>query len=421
MADRSPSTKALYATILGLPDPWEVVGVDLAFEKNEVHVTVAVPEKTRWGCPDCEDAIPTYDHRDRTWRHLDTCQLQTFVHARVPRVQCPKHGVRQVRVPWAEDGSRFTALFEAMVIGWLREASIQAVAKRIGLTWDQAMGVMKRAVARGQARQGEELVRYFGIDETSEKRGHEYLTIVSDLERTKVLFVDEDRKTETLDRFWASLSRQQLEAVEAVAMDMWQPYINSTREHLPGAEEKIVFDKFHIAQHLNNAIDEVRKAEHRELMAEGKDWLKGTKYLWLRNPEKLVRTKWREFLALARSHSFRTGRAWAIVQTFMAIFDYSYPGVAAKHFKKWYQWARRSKLEPIKKVARMIHDHWPNIFTYFRHRITNAGSESINSLIQKVKRKAHGFRNSENFKTAILFHLGGLDLMPTRLQSRATL
>lgn len=413
--------KTLYATILGLTDPWKVIDVAVRFEDGEVHITVALPKKTGWFCPECQEPSPIHDHRDRSWRHLDTCQLRTIIHARVPRLSCPTHGTRQMRVGWAEDGSRFTALFEALVIRWLQEASVQAVAKRTAITWDQAMGIMKRGVARGQARQTEESVRYLGIDETSEKRGHKYLTIVSNLERSRVLFVDEGRKTETLDRFWKSLSPEQVAGVEAVAMDMWLPYINSTLEHLPGAAEKIVFDKFHIAQHLSKAIDDVRKAEHRELMAEGKDWLKGTKYRWLRNPEKLVRSKWQEFLALARSHSFRTGRAWAIVQTFMTIFDYTYPGVAEKHFKQWYQWARRSKLKPIKKVAKMIQDHWPNIFTYFRHRITNAGSESINSLIQKVKRKAHGFRNTGNFKTSILFHLSGLDLMPSRLGNRNNL
>ncbi len=170
-----------------------------------------------------------------------------------------------------------------------------------------------------------------------------------------------------------------------MAMDMWPPYINSTLAHLPDAAEKIVFDKFHIAQHLSKAVDEVRKTERRELMREGKDWLKGTKYQLPRNRDGLSLSDWKGFLALLRSHSFRTGRAWSIAQTFMLIFDYAYPGTAEKRFADWYGWARRSRLEPIKKVAKMIKDHWASIRTYFVHRITNAGSESINSLIQNVK------------------------------------
>ena len=189
----------------------------------------------------------------------------------------------------------------------------------------------------------------------------------------------DDRKTETLDAFWTSLSSEQRDGIAAVALDMWPPYINSTWAHLPGADEKIVFDKFHIAEHLNKAVDEVRKVEHRELLAEGKDWLTGTKYPWLRNPRNLSLSKWKTFLALVRSHSFRTSRAWAIARTLMLLFDYTYFGVPKKRFREWFGWARRSRLEPIKKVAKMIHSHWSNIQTYFKHRITNAGSESINS------------------------------------------
>ena len=405
--------RTLYAKLLGLTAPWGVEKVELKLQEGEVHITVALPKKELWVCPECLERAPIHDHNERTWRHLDTFQYKTYVHARVPRLDCPTHGVRQLRVPWAEEDARFTALFEGLLILWLQQASsVEAVARQAGISWDQAKGVMDRAVARGLARRPQEPLRYVGIDETSQRRGHKYFTIVSNLETSKVLQVNDDRKTESLDAFWKTLTPEQLAGIEAVAMDMWLPYINSTREHLPGADRKIVFDKFHIAQHLGKAVDDVRKAEHRELMAEGKEWLKGTKYLWLHNPEKLTVSKWRAFLRLLKSHSFRTGRAWAISQTLMALFDYVYPGVAEKKFREWYSWAIRSRLEPIKRVARMIRDHWDNIRTYFEHRITNAGAESVNALIQKVKRMAHGFRNQNNFRTAILFHLGGLDLLP---------
>jgi len=413
------SSNALYAKILGLTAPWEVLDVEIRTAANEIHITVGVPEGFQWFCPDCQDPLPIHDHRERTWRHLDTCQLQTFIHARVPRLSCKVHGVRQIQVPWAEDGSKFTVLFEALVIDWLQEASVSAVAFRLGISWEQAMGIMKRAVKRGQAREKSTVSRYLGIDETSERKGHEYLTIVSNLEESKVLFVGFERKTETLDQFWETRTPEQLEGVVAVAMDMWPAYINSTMAHLPEAETKIVFDKFHIAQHLSKAVDSVRKKENRALLAEGLDWLQGTKYWWLRNLGNMTFSQKRSFLTLVRSHAFKTGRAWAIAQTFMVLYDYVYAGVVEKRFAEWFGWARRSKLEPIKKVALMIKDHWANIVTYFSHRITNAGSEGINALIQKVKRKAHGYRNSENFRIAILFHLGGLDLYSERLRISA--
>jgi transposase len=206
-----------------------------------------------------------------------------------------------VKVPWAEPGSRFTALFEALAIDWLKTASIQAVAQQMGLTWDQAAGIMKRAVERGLARREAQPLRHLGVDETSFRKRHRYVTVVNDLERDAVLYVGEGRKQETLDEFWTSLPLERREQVAAVAMDMWEPYIRSTREHLPAAESKIVFDKFHVAQHLGQAVDDVRKAEHRKLMAQGEHWLKGTRYDWLRHPDTFTAGAWRAFLKRVRT------------------------------------------------------------------------------------------------------------------------
>jgi len=407
--------KMLYAAILGLTEPWGVELVELKLSEGEVHIRVALPPKTRWVCPDCLEQASIHDHQERTWRHLDTCQYKTLVHARVPRLDCPKHGVKQIRVPWAEDRSRFTALFEALAIDWMKQAPISAVAERLRLSWDEAAGIQRRAVERGLARRQLEPLTYLGVDETSFRRRHEYVSIVSDLEESRVLYVAADRKTESLDEFWATLPSEQLASIQGVAMDMWEPYITSTRNHLPEAEKKIVFDKFHIAQHLARAVDLVRRREHRELLAQGDSALKGTKYLWLRNPARYSLAQWRSFRAFLRTVQLKTARAWALKEDFMNVWDYTYSGAAERHFRSWYQWARRSRLEPMREVAAMIHRHWDNVKTYFRHRITNAGSESINSKVQRVKAMARGFRNPERFRMAIYFHCGGLDLYPSRV------
>jgi transposase len=407
--------KTLYAQLLGLLPPWGVEKVELKLSEGDVHVWVALPAKELWVCPECLERAPIHDHRERTWRHLDTFQYRTILHARVPRLNCPNHGVKQIQIPWAEDGSRFTALFEALAIDWMKQAPISAVAERLRLSWDEAAGIQRRAVERGLARRQLEPLTYVGVDETSFRRGHEYVSIVSDLERSRVLYVADDRKTESLDGFWKTLPPEQLASIEGVAMDMWEPYITSTRDHLPDAEEKIVFDKFHIAQHLARAVDLVRRREHRALLAEGESALEGTKYLWLRNPESYSLAQWRSFCALLRTVQLKTARAWALKEDFMNVWDYTYPGAAERHFRTWYQWARRSRLEPMREVAAMIHRHWDNVKTYFRHRITNAGSESINSKVQRVKAMARGFRNPERFRMAIYFHCGGLDLYPSRI------
>jgi transposase len=411
--------KSLYAAILGVKEPWAVAKVDLQLTDGEVHVWVALPADTPWVCPECLAAAPIHDHRERVWRHLDTCQYRTLVHARVPRLTCPTHGTRQLRVPWAEEGSRFTALFEALTIDWLKHAAIATVAERLRLSWDEAAGIQERAVTRGLARRQTAPAPHLGIDETAFARRHQYVSVVTDLGRSRVLYVADDRRQESLDGFWAQLAPTELAAIEAVAMDMWEPYIASTRAHLPEADRKIVFDKFHIAQHANEAVDEVRRVENRALVAEGYDWLVGTKFDWLRHPARFALGAWREFVGFVRQTKLKTGRAWALKEMLMTVWDYVYPGAAERHFEAWYAWAIRSRLEPIKRVARMLRRHWPNIKTYFTARITNAGAESMNSKIQKIKVLARGFRNRHRFKQAIYFHLGGLDLYPASLSRPA--
>jgi transposase len=320
--------------------------------------------------------------------------------------------VHQVTVPWGEPGSRFTALFEALAIDWLKEASASAVARRLGMSWDEIDAIMQRAVQRGLKRRPPTSASRIGIDETSFQKRYEYVSVVSDLDDMSVLHVADDRKTESVSAFFEALTPEQLEAIEVVAMDMWPPYINATRDHVPDADRKIAFDKFHVASHLGDAVDKVRRAEHRDLMAHDDVTLKGTKYIWLQNPEKMNSVVTETALDILKRMALKTARAWAIKEHAMCLWNYARRGWAKKAWSHWYRWAIRSRLEPIKKVARMIRKHMWGIINAIVLRATNAGAESINAKIQKVKRMACGFRNRERFRTAIYFHLGGLDLYP---------
>ena len=405
--------RELYSQILGIRSPWRVDRVDLKLAAGEVHVHLVHEVGEEWPCSECGKACSLYDHQpERRWRHLDTCQLQTILHAEPPRTQCPEHGPRTVKLPWAEPGSRFTALFERLAIDWMLAASQQAVAERLKLSWDEVHAIQERAVKRGLERRKAEPVARLGVDEKSFTRGHRYFTLVNDLVRGRVLFVSENRTTESLDGFWSSLSSEQIHSVEAVAMDMWDPYVTSTLHHLPEAQGKIVFDKFHIAKHLAEAVDLVRRREQKQLRARGDDRLTGTRYDWLRNPASMELRDKQEFAAL-RNSNLKTARAWALKEAMMAFFEYVYERPARKHFRWWLNWAVRSRLKPMAEKARMIRRRFENIVTYLHHRITNAASESINSKIQWVKYTARGFRNKTNFITAIYFHCGGLDLMPS--------
>jgi transposase len=404
--------RELYAAILGVASPWQVERVDLKVGEGEVHVYLQHAYGIDWPCPECSKPCSLYDHQpERKWRHLDTCQFRTILHAPPPRTKCDEHGVHAVRLPWAEPNSRFTALFERVAIEWMKVASQQAVAKQLQLSWDEIHAIQERAVARGLARRKNEIVEHVGVDEKAFTRGHNYFTLVNDLDRGRVLFVTEDRTQASLDSFWTQLSPAQMAGVKAVAMDMWDPYVNSTRKHLPDAESKIVYDKFHIAKHLSEAVDLVRRRESKHLRAAGDDRLVGTRYDWLRHPARMSPEDRKEFASL-RDSNLKTARAWALKEAMMAFFGYFYERPARKHFRWWHNWAIRSRLDPLIAKARMIQRRFDNIVTYLKHRITNAGSESINSKVQWVKYTARGFRNKANFVTAIYFHCGGLDLSP---------
>jgi len=253
--------KELYARILGLEAPWVVREVDLDLEKGEVFIHVYYDAQLSLRCPECDSEAPGYDTRER--RHLDTCQYRTILVAEVPRCNCGEHNVRQISVPWAEGGSRFTAMFEALVIDWLRETSMTAVSRRLAVSWDQIDGVMNRAVNRGLERREKASPKHVGVDETSFKKRHKYVTVVQDQESGNVLHVADGRGRESIDAFYESLDTKRLSEIESVSMDMSKAYINSTLEHVPEAEKKICFDKFHVAQHLGEAVDKVRREEHK--------------------------------------------------------------------------------------------------------------------------------------------------------------
>jgi transposase len=373
--------KDLYAQILGIKSPWQVSSVELALSDGEVTVHVEREAGATLCCPSCGQVSPGYDSRLRRWRRLDTCQYKTILVADVPRVKCTEHGVVTVSVPWAEPGSGYTAMFEALVIDWLKEASISAVSRLMGLSWNAIDGIMQRAVRRGLSCRQELSPMQIGVDETAFRKRHEYVTIVSDQKEGTVLYVGEERNKATLKAWYASLRQAQREAIESVSMDMLPVFINAALESLPEAEEKNAFDKFHVAKYLGEAVDKVCRQEHKALMSEGYEDLKGSKYDWLYNPDNMSRKQNRRYKAL-RDSTLKTASAWAIKELAMSLWHYVSKTWARKGWEQWLNWAVRSRLDPIREVAKTI------------------------------KIRSRGFRNKERFANAIYFYLGGLDLYP---------
>lgn len=405
--------KELYRQILDIRAPWEVVDVQLDRAGREVRVNVEWMPTERLTCPECGEECAQHDRRKRSWRHLDTCQYRTILTAEIPRAKCEKHGVLQVRVPWAEPGSRLTALFERLVIDWLQEASIKAVGEQLGLSWDEADGIMQRAVRRGLERREKQRPKKLGIDETSFQKRHEYVTVLNDLERGVVIDVLNDRTQETLEKGLKSLGREVLDGLDVVALDMWQPYIAALCNTVPEAEEKIAFDRFHVAKHIGDAVNKVRSDEHRAFCAEGESPLVRSKYLWLRRAESLDSDDELRLEALCRSAK-KTARAWSLKELAVSLWCFNAKGWARRAWLRWCSKAMRSRLLPLKRVAKMIRKHLNGIVNAAVRRVSNAHSEAINGRIQWIKKSACGFRNRRRFRNAILFHLGGLDLHPNQ-------
>jgi transposase len=379
-----------FTKLLSLKKPWKVDRVSISPEAKEIDVWLEHRQRAEFACPVCRLPLPIYDHvATRRWRHLDHGECQTWLHARIPRVYCLEHGARQAAVPWALPGARFTLAFERHAIDVLLETDVLGGARLLKLSWDEAWHLMERAVERGQQRKKRRVIPYLGVDEKAVARRHQYVTLVCDLQRGTVEYLGENREKTSLDAYYAALSKKQLAGIQGVAMDMWDPYIASTKAHVPDGEKKIVFDRFHIMQHMNEAVDAVRKDENRLLMADDFDILKGTKYLWLfaeeNTPEKMA-----ERFGWIRESNLKTARAWAIKESLRGLWSYHRKGWAERYWKEWYFWATHSRLKPVKKVARMIHNHLENVLTYFDHRITNAVSEGLNSKIQTVKKTPTG-------------------------------
>ena len=361
----------LYRHLLGLVAPWEVDRVELSVVDGRVDVWVRHPDRTRFLCPDCDRPLPVYDHSaERAWRHLDSCAFLTFLHASAPRVRCAEHGVRQVRLPWAEPHSRFTVLFERLAIDVLGACDVANAAELLSLSWDEAWHLMDRAVTRGLAAKALAVPAHVGVDEKAAGKGQDYITVVSDLDSGTVQFIADERRQASLDGYFDQFTAEQLEQIQAVAMDMWEPFATSVRAHLTDADDKIVFDRYHLMGYLTKAVDTVRKQENRALVAAGDKSMAGSKYLWLYSAENLPERHQNRF-AVLRAGDLKTARAWAIKESLRHFWSYKRRGWGAKHFTRWYFWATHSRLKPIIDAAKTLKRHQAGLLSYFAHRITN--------------------------------------------------
>jgi transposase len=402
----------VFQALLGNTEPWVVEAVEMDTARETVTIEMALKAETIWGCPVCQKRMHVHGWERRRWRHLDTQQFKTWIEAEVPTVRCDEHGAQQVRVPWAEPYARFTMLFEQVAIALLQGMSTAAATKRLGISWDEADGIKQRAVARGLKRRSAVVMRQLRVDEKHAGRDL-WLTVVScvDAGKARVVYIGLGRDQAALDTFWETLNDDQLQGIESIAMDMWEPYANSVLQHVPGGRQKLVYDRYHVAQQMNKAVDEVRRQEQAGMLGEEAKAMKGTRFWWLSRPDHLPRSLKRRF-ACVQAVARKTAKAWEFKELLRAFWDCPDRTTGQAHLRDWLARALRSALQPVRRVARMCKKHLENLLTFFAHRSTNASAEAVNSRIQTLINQACGYRNPVRLIADIFFHCGDLDLVP---------
>ncbi len=395
----------LFQLALGLLPPWLVKDCQFSVSEQRLDLYIDFAKGGSFTCADCGQAgCPAYDTEERTWRHLNFFQHETYLHARVPRAECPQCGVKTVAVPWARPGSGFTLLFEALVMTLVRQMPVRAASRIVGEHDTRLWRIVHHYVGAARAQADLSGVRRVGIDETASRRGHHYISVFVDLDRAKVVHVAPGKDGDTVASFAADLAVHGGAAsqVAEVCIDMSPAFQAGVREHLPAA--RITFDKFHVTRLLNQAVDQVRRAEQGQ-RAE----LKRTRYLWLKNRRHLTVGQRARLADLEdRRLNLKTARALRLRESFQDFYDQP-PEWAGAYLKRWYFWATHSRLAPLIDVARTIREHQDGILRWFQTRVTNGLLEGINSLIQAAKAKARGYRTLNNLMVMVYLVAGKLD------------
>ena len=389
---------------LGLTPPWTVVRSDFDTQAGRLDVEIDFTPGSRFACPTCGAAdCPAYDTQRKTWRHLNFFQHQAYLNARVPRVRCETCGIRQVNVPWARPDSGFTLLFEAMVMTMVSAMPVAAVARIVDEHDTRLWRVVHHYVDEGRGRADASEVTRVAIDETAARRGHDYITLFVDIDQARVLFAAEGKDAATVAAFAEDLAAHggNPAAIVEVCIDMSPAFIKGVAESLP--EAAVTFDKFHAVKIINDAVDQVRRAEQKQ-----QGVLRGTRYIWLRNPNNLSERQRTTLESLPTRH-LKTARAYQIRLAFQELYDQP-SEAAASYLKKWYFWATHSRLEPIIDAAHTVKRHWDGILRWFDSKIANGLIEGINSLVQAAKAKARGYRSTRNLKAIVYLLACKLDL-----------
>jgi len=402
-----------YENLLKLRGEWRVNDVEQDNDKNCVNVKIIFTGQFK--CPQCGADACLHDYRERSVRHLDSCDYETWLDFKYPRVKCADCGTQSITPPFAAANSRYTNVFENRVLELCMKAPVQKVARDMKLNWHVIEGIKDRAFKRGadrRKRQGKLKVLNMAIDETSYQKHHNYSTIISDADRGIVLASLDGRDSETLVNWFETQMTADFSELASITMDMAPPFIKAVREYFPNADDLLCYDRFHVAQLFTRAVDVIRRKESAEFNRRGgRNPLAKTKFEWLRNSNKADnRTgKRRKFMPLTKK-TFKTAKAWKLKEHASRLWGFTRDAIAAKAWGKLVWRLSHSRIGELKRLAKSVKEHLQGILNAIKLKANNAAAEARNSCIQRVKYMACGFRDKARFNREILFQFGGLDL-----------
>lgn len=421
----SVGVEALFTSALGLQLPWVVQDVKLDTALRRIDFEVGCPGAAL-ACPVCGAASqPVHDRLRRSWRHLDFFQFEAWLHCDVPRIACATCGkTTQAPVPWARPGSGFTAAFEALALALCRELPVRQAANLLRCTDKQLWRRIEFYVGQARAQESFAGVQTVGIDETSLRRGQNYITVVHDLDAKRLLFATEGRDHQTVLDFVADLKAHGGDPAEVrhVCMDMSAAYAKGAGMAL--AQAQISYDRFHVIAMANEAMDQVRRAEMREdapavrkaLGENDRKTLKQLMWGMRRNPEGWSNAQINAMHWLQHS-TLKSARAWRLKMALQAVYGaarvHNNPTQASADLQAWLSWARRCRLEPFKKLASTIKDRFNAVVRGMTDHRSNAFVEAMNGLLQQAKRAARGFRTATNFIAIAYLRMSKLKHLPT--------
>jgi transposase len=405
----SISQEELFKIALGLEKPWYIQAIDFNVEEKQLDLHIDFETGSKFPCTLCgRSGCHVHDTIERRWRHLNFFQFKTYLHCRVPRIECEKCGAKQVKVPWARKSSGFTLLMDSFILVMAQHMPVKTLADLIDEHDTRIWRVLDHYVQEARSNEDFSEIHSVGVDETSRAKGHNYISVFVDLDNSKVIHVCEGRDSGAITSFKRDYEAHKgsVEKVTNFCCDMSPAYISGIEANFPRAA--ITFDRFHVMKLMNEAIDQVRRDEQAHNAC-----LKRTRYIWLKNPENLSEKQEIELGSL-KDKRLKTMRAYAIKLSLRDFWNFRDPELAQLHLKKWFFWATHSRLSPVIDKAKTFKNHWKGILNYTNTRIDNGVLEGLNSLIQAAKDSARGFRSTKNFIITIYMRLGKLNFkLPT--------